>query len=203
MKELILAVLLLAGTGGGAMVVSGHGADLKDAITGAVPADIRSATEDVRSYIPSDTPEQPGLDTAAERSDAGRGRATTMAIGHTDGTGVSMRSDCADDARIAGSLPDGTVVSVTERGSGSCADWSLVATEGVSTWVRNRYLVAVPAADPEKNDAGAPDKPDSDDAGDESKGGEPEDKSDGNRRDEGRANSAIELPGRPAGTDAD
>lgn len=203
MKELILAMFLLAGTGGGAMIVSGHGTDLKDAITGAVPADIRSATEDVRSYIPSDKPEQPGLDTAAERSDAGRGRATTMAIGHTDGTGVSLRSDCADDARIAGSLPEGTVVSVTERGSGLCAEWSLVAAEGVSTWVRNRYLIAMPAADPEKNGAGAPDKLDSDHADDESKGGEPEDKSDGNRRDEGRANSAIELPGQPAGTDAD
>ncbi len=203
MKELILAMFLLAGGGGGAMIVSGHGTDLKDAITGAVPADIKSATEDVRSHIPSGKPEQPGLDTAAERSDAGRGHAITMAIGHTGGTGVSLRSDCADDARIAGSLPDGTVVSVTERGSGSCADWSLVAVEGVTTWARNRYLVAVPAADPEKNDARAPDKPDSDDTGDESEDGEPEDKSDGNRRDEGRANSAVERPGQPAGTDAD
>lgn len=190
MKELVVAVLLLAGTGAGIMVIGGNGSDLKDAITGAVPADIRSATEDVRSHIPSGDPEQPGPDIAGEPSDAGPAQATTMAIGHTDGIGVSFRSDCADGARIDGSLPDGTVVSVTEQGSGRCAAWSLVAAEDVTTWVRNRYLVAAPAVDLEHGDGS---------------GGRPEDSahadgSDGNRRDEGRAPFTVWPPAQPAGT---
>ena len=208
MKELIVAMLLLAGTGGGAMVMTGHGADLKDTITGAVPADIRSATEDVRSHIPSGKPEQPGLDTAGEPSDARPARATTMTIGHTDGIGVSLRSGCADDDRIAGSLPDGTVVSVTEHGSGPCANWSLVASDGgVTTWVRNRYLLAAPATDPEKSNTGSGDGPKRDklhgESNDDDAGDESQDKSDGARRDEGPAHSAAEWPVQPAGAPAD
>lgn len=159
MKELILALLLLAGTGGVAMVVTGHGDELKEAISGAVSTDIRSAAEDVRSHIPSGKPEPPGLAAAGEPSDTEPAHATTMTIGHTDGVGVSLRSGCADDERIDGSLPDGTAVSVTERGSGPCANWSLVATDTLTTWVRNRYLLASPAADPDKNDSGSGDSP--------------------------------------------
>lgn len=210
MKELIVAVLLLAGTGSGIMVISGHGADLKDAISGAVPTDIRTATEDVRSRIPSSESEQPALDIAAERSDPRPAHAITMAIGHTDGTGVSLRSDCADDARISGGVPDGTVVSQIEHGGGRCDGWSLVAVEGVTTWVRNRYLLAGVAADPgktggdsgdepkpnklddESNGDESAEEPGSDDAGDESKDGEQEDRSNGNRPDEGRAHSGME-----------
>ncbi len=194
MKELVLAVLMLAGTGAGFMIVSGHGSDLKEAITGAVPADIRSASEDVRSYIPSDELERPDPAVAAEHSDAGPAQASTKVIGHTDGIGVSLRSDCADAARIDGSLPDGTVVSVTEHGSGRCAAWSLVAADGVTTWVRNRYLVAPPAANPVKNNDGSGDRP---------QDAEPQDESDGNRLDGGRAHPAVEPSAQPPGTAPD
>ena len=68
---------------------------------------------------------------------------TARAIGNTDGNGVAFRSACSDDARTGGAWPEGAVVSVTGIGDGKCTGWALVEAGGVTSWVREQYLVLV------------------------------------------------------------
>lgn len=63
------------------------------------------------------------------------------------GTGVSLRSDCADGARAGGAWVDNTSVDVTEYGSGRCQGWTRVTTGSQSSWVRDEYLQGLPAGE--------------------------------------------------------
>jgi len=65
---------------------------------------------------------------------------TLVRIGATGGDGVSLRSACRVDARIAGGWADGTELEVIEVGSGECEDWTRVEARGISSWVSNEYL---------------------------------------------------------------
>ncbi len=63
------------------------------------------------------------------------------------GTGVSLRSDCADGARAGGAWVDNTSVDVMEYGSGRCDGWTRATTGSTSSWVRNEYLQGLPPPD--------------------------------------------------------
>ena len=72
--------------------------------------------------------------------------AVALEIGATGGRGVSLRSDCADEARIGGALREGHPVELVSAGSGRCAGWTLVSYRTADgneseTWVRDAYLV--------------------------------------------------------------
>ncbi len=70
-------------------------------------------------------------------------------IGNTGGAGVSHRNECAVDARVSaiGGWPDGTEVKLLAKGSGPCTGWLRVEAGGVTSWVREKYVVgSVPAA---------------------------------------------------------
>ncbi|MSP21802.1 MAG: hypothetical protein EXR66_02080 [Dehalococcoidia bacterium] len=62
------------------------------------------------------------------------------------GTGISLRTDCADAARSGGAWTDNTQVDVIEYGSGRCAGWTRATTGGVTSWVRDEYLAGLPPA---------------------------------------------------------
>ena len=69
-----------------------------------------------------------------------------LEIGATGGRGVSLRSDCADGARIGGALRAGHPVELVSTGSGRCAGWTLVSYRTADgneseTWVRDAYLI--------------------------------------------------------------
>ena len=66
-----------------------------------------------------------------------------LVVGNTGGAGVSHRGDCADDARLSavGGWPDGTEVDVLAEGVGRCAGWLYVRADGVTSWVREKYVV--------------------------------------------------------------
>ena len=66
-----------------------------------------------------------------------------LVIGNTGGEGVSHRNECADEARLSeiGGWPDGTEVVLLEEGSGPCAGWLRVRAGGVTSWVREEYVV--------------------------------------------------------------
>ena len=83
-------------------------------------------------------------DTAADDTAADDTAAEVwLVIGNTGGEGVSHRSDCADAARLSeiGGWPDGTEVELLEEGSGRCAGWLRVQAGGVTSWVREEYVV--------------------------------------------------------------
>ena len=62
-------------------------------------------------------------------------------IGNTGGDGVAWRDACDDAARIGGAWPEGTEVTVEERGTGACFTWSLARADDTVSWVRNIFLV--------------------------------------------------------------
>ena len=77
----------------------------------------------------------PGQPAAAEQR-------PVRVIGGTGGVGVSHRDDCADGARLPGfGWADGEEVEVVADGEGPCAGWSRVRAGGVTSWVRERYLL--------------------------------------------------------------
>lgn len=70
--------------------------------------------------------------------------ALERAIGNTDGDGVSLRDDCADDARFSApgeGWPEGQAIEVIEVGSDRCEGWLLAQADGVASWVREEYVV--------------------------------------------------------------
>ena len=69
-----------------------------------------------------------------------------VTIGATGGDGVSLRSACRADARIAGGWADGTELEVIAVGAGECEGWTLAEARGVSSWVSNQYLPGLGAA---------------------------------------------------------
>ena len=68
-------------------------------------------------------------------------------VGNTGGVGVARRGDCLDTARSGqgASWPDATnvelIVELIEVGEGRCAAWLRVESDGVESWVRERYLI--------------------------------------------------------------
>ena len=71
-------------------------------------------------------------------------------IGNTDGDGVSLRDECSDDALVSeiGGWSDGAEVDLLEEGSGECAGWLKVQADGVTSWVREEYVVQWVAGSP-------------------------------------------------------
>ena len=65
---------------------------------------------------------------------------TLVRIGATGGDGVSLRSACRVDARIAGGWADDTELEVIEVGTGECEGWTRVEARGIDSWVSNEYL---------------------------------------------------------------
>ena len=87
------------------------------------------------------------LDSAAVEDAAGTtavapaiGTVGTGTIVNTGGSGVSVRRQCARDARVGGVIDDAVVVTILKRGAGDCAGWSLVAVGSMTSWVDDRYL---------------------------------------------------------------
>ena len=79
-------------------------------------------------------------------SSAGASRSTTLqaagVIGNAGGAGASHRTDCADDAGGPGSAwADGVAVEVLAGGVGRCTGWLWVRADGVTSWVREQYLL--------------------------------------------------------------
>ena len=66
-----------------------------------------------------------------------------MVIGDTGGDGISHRNECSDDARVSelGGWPDGTEVEILEEGSGDCTGWLRVQADGLTSWVREQYVL--------------------------------------------------------------
>ena len=85
-------------------------------------------------------------DTSAQGSASGQPATVEQlparVIGNTGGVGVSHRDDCADEARLAGfGWADGVVVDVVADGDGRCEGWLQVRAGGVTSWVREQYLL--------------------------------------------------------------
>ena len=68
---------------------------------------------------------------------------TARVIGSTGGTGVSHRNDCTTAARLIASRgwADGDTVEVLAGGQGRCSGWLWVRADGVTSWVREQYLL--------------------------------------------------------------
>lgn len=77
-------------------------------------------------------------------------------VANTGGTGVSLRTECTDDARANGSIPEGSEVQVTGVGQGDCAGWSTVTHGEVESWVQNDFLVPTPTPEPTPTPLTAP-----------------------------------------------
>ncbi len=70
--------------------------------------------------------------------------AVVWTIGNTDGTGVALRDDCADEARYSArgeGWPDNTRVELIEEGADRCEGWLHVETGDEVSWVRREYLL--------------------------------------------------------------
>ena len=71
-------------------------------------------------------------------------------IANTDGDGVAVRDACDDGARVSApgeGIREETVVTFIAAGEGDCAEWMHVrAPDGRASWVRSRYLDALPVA---------------------------------------------------------
>jgi len=80
-------------------------------------------------------------DATASTTPEGTVLGATMRIGETGGTGVSLRSDCAEAAREPGAIADGVEVTVLQIGSGDCEGWFVVRAGEVASWVSETYLV--------------------------------------------------------------
>ena len=100
----------------------------------------------------------PVLDRVEELTDrvpAPADEVLTMRIAATGGSGVAIRSDCADEARSGGAIVEGALVTVAARGEAACLGWTLVeigfaggavpasGSALQQTWVRDAYLELV------------------------------------------------------------
>lgn len=65
-------------------------------------------------------------------------------VANTGGTGLSLRNDCLDSARIEGTWPDGATVIVSYQGVGECDGWSIADDGTAVSWVHNSYLANSP-----------------------------------------------------------
>jgi len=100
---------------------------------------LASACSTVRDAIDGDDPTPELIATAVPTTEP-----TPLArhyIGNTGGLGVSLRSDCATDARLAGAWAESTEVAVLQEGEGRCAGWTLAEVNGTTSWVSHLYLI--------------------------------------------------------------
>lgn len=93
-----------------------------------------TATATVVASPTSDTP------TPAPTSVTVADEPAVLYVANTGGSGVSLRSDCRTEARIAGAWPEGKRVEVVEAGSGACEGWTMAASGSTETWIDDRYL---------------------------------------------------------------
>ncbi len=128
----VLAAVVLAACGGGGGNGSGDApfTGLAERLSVASGAIELPAVEGAGGPAPAQTPT------------TGEAR-----IGNTGGDGVALRNACQDGARVGGAWPEGTTIEVIELGSAECEGWSQGRTAGVTSWVRNDYLVGLEAAE--------------------------------------------------------
>ncbi len=139
-----------------ALLITAACSNLRDAIGGDGSTPTPEATSPAEGNA--------ALDSTSSASAA----LATRYIGNTGGLGVSLRSDCATDARIASGWAETTEVRLLELGEGRCLGWSLAEAQGVTSWVSQLYLVserpaaaAAPATVPSIVSAPAPPPADS------------------------------------------
>jgi hypothetical protein len=75
---------------------------------------------------------------------SGERPAILASIVGTDGRGVAVRDACTAEARTGGVILEGATVTVLERGLDACSGWSLVESEGATSWVDNSFLDVAP-----------------------------------------------------------
>ncbi len=135
--------------------------------------ELNSAVADAAQIFDSDPPTVGRAvgDDAATPQDSGPASVTTsnspqpgspvvLYIGKTGGYGVALRSSCAEDARLGTAWPEHTAVAMVTEGSGECAGWLLVESDGVESWVRSRFLFDAPLGTPAPSSAfAAPETP--------------------------------------------
>jgi hypothetical protein len=117
-----------------ALLLTGACAELRDVVNGdeATPEPEASAT-------PTDTESAAALETAPSVAEP-----ETRYIGNTGGLGVSLRSDCTTDARIAGGWAEATEVQLLDSDDARCEGWHRAEAQGVTSWVSELYLVQQP-----------------------------------------------------------
>ncbi len=111
---------------------------------------LRVRSGEVTSWVREEYLVEPGGAEPEPAPGAQQLQAVWRVIGNTGGDGVSHRNVCSDDARLSeiGGWADGTEVEVLEEGSGSCEGWLRVRAGGVTSWVREEYLVEPGAVSP-------------------------------------------------------
>lgn len=73
---------------------------------------------------------------------------TQLRIANTAGRGVLVRSACRDSTPGTGVWAEGTAVRVLRTGSGECAGWSLLRSQGALSWVRTAYVAGARTSAP-------------------------------------------------------
>ncbi len=129
----LLAVAVLLG----AFACSGGG-DAGESVDDAAPLAATDATV-------TGTPQPEPSATPAATLD---GQLGVVYIANTDGDGVSLRTACQEDARLADAWPEGTAVRIIEPGAEDCAAWTYVIGPRQASWVRNAYLSAAGPSGP-------------------------------------------------------
>ncbi|MEZ4502893.1 MAG: hypothetical protein R3C39_09735 [Dehalococcoidia bacterium] len=102
-----------------------------------------AATVELSFPWDEEAPADGGL--AAPTATEGPGPGGTAIVGNTGGTGVSLRSGCADDLRIDGAWGDGVELTIVEFGADECAGWTYLSDGQTESWVRDEYLVDLSA----------------------------------------------------------
>ena len=102
------------------------------------------------SATPTRTPTRTPTPVAAATTPPTATPEPNFKIANTDGDGVAVRDACDDGARVSApgeGIPEETVVELIAAGGGDCAEWMHVrAPDGRESWVRSRYLDALPVA---------------------------------------------------------
>jgi hypothetical protein len=116
-----------------ALLLTGACAELRDVVSGD-----EATPEPEASAAPTATTES---DAALEATAPAEAEPETRYIGNTGGLGVSLRSDCATDARIAGGWAEATEVLLLDSDDTRCEGWHQAEAQGVTSWVSELYLV--------------------------------------------------------------
>ena len=131
-----------------ALLLTGACAELRDVVNGD-----EATPEPEASAAPTVTESAAALEATAPAV----AEPETRYIGNTGGLGVSLRSDCAADARIAGGWAEATEVQLLESDDARCEGWRQAEARGVTSWVSELYLVPErPTVAPTGSSAPAP-----------------------------------------------
>jgi len=115
-----------------ALLLTGACAELRDVVNGD-----EATPEPEASAAPTATESAAALEATAPAAD----EPETRYIGNTGGLGVSLRSDCATAARIAGGWAEATEVLLLDSDDARCEGWHRAEVQGVTSWVSELYLV--------------------------------------------------------------